>query len=105
MIGFETAVAVVLDLVRSGEITPIEWVRRLSTTPARILARPGGTLEVGSVADVTLIDPEREWVYDPAKGYSRSRNSPWAGHTLTGRPVATFVDGCLVYDVERGVLA
>ena len=105
MIGFETAVAVVLDLVRSGEITPIEWVRRLSTTPARILARPGGTLEVGSVADVTLIDPEREWVYDPVKGYSRSRNSPWAGHTLTGRPVATFVDGRLVYDVERGVLA
>jgi len=104
MIGFETAVAVVLDLVRTGEISPIEWVRRLSTNPARILARPGGTLALGSVADVTLIDPLREWVYDPAKGYSKSRNSPWAGQKMTGRPVATFVAGRLVYDVDRGVL-
>ena len=104
MIGFETAVAVVLDLVRCGEIAPLELVRRLSTQPARILARPGGSLEVGAVADVTLVDPERSWLYDPAKGYSKSQNSPWAGCTLTGRPTHTFVDGRLVYDVERGIL-
>ena len=53
---------------------------------------------------MALIDPERSWIYDPVKGYSKSRNSPWAGQTLTGRALATWVDGQQVYDVERGVL-
>jgi dihydroorotase len=104
LIGFETAVAVVLDLVRSGEITPLELVRRLATNPARILNRPGGSLAVGAPGDVVVVDPDRRWTYDPIKGYSKSRNSPWAGETLTGRPVATLVDGCVVYHVDRGVL-
>ena len=79
MIGFETALAVVLELVREGELTPLELMRRLSTNPARILRRPGGSLAPGSPGDVVVIDPERRWTYDPAKGFSKSRNSPWAG--------------------------
>jgi dihydroorotase len=104
LIGFETAVAVVLDLVRQNEISPLELVRRLSTNPARILNRPGGELSVGCPADVVVVDLERRWTYDPAKGYSKSRNSPWAGRDLEGRVVATIVDGGLVYHVDRGVL-
>jgi dihydroorotase len=104
MIGFETAVAVVLDLVRAGEISPRELVRRLSTNPARILRIPGGSLAVDLVADVVIVDPERVWKYDPAKGHSKSVNSPWAGHTLKGRVTHTIVGGQLVYDVERGIL-
>jgi dihydroorotase len=53
---------------------------------------------------VVVIDPERSWVYDPAKGFSKSRNSPWAGQTLTGRVLATLVGGRLVYHADRGVL-
>ena len=105
MIGFETALALVLDLVRQGELTPLELVRRLATNPARILRRPGGSLAPGVPADVVVVDPEQRWTYDPAKGFSKSRNSPWAGQTLTGRARLTFVAGRLVYDVERGVLA
>jgi len=104
MIGFETTFPVVLDLVRSGELSPLELMRRLSTNPARILKRPGGSLAVGAPADVVILDPERLWTYDPAKGYSKSRNSPWAGQAMTGRTIATIVKGRLVYDVERGVL-
>ena len=104
LIGFETAFPVVLDLVRSGELSPLELMRRLSTNPAKILKRPGGSLEIGAPADIAILDPETSWVYDPAKGYSKSRNSPWAGQTLTGRAIATIVGGRLVYDVERGVL-
>jgi dihydroorotase len=104
MIGFETAAAVTLELVRSGDLTPLEWIRRLSTNPARILGRSGGSLGEGRTADVTIVDPERVWVYDPAKGCSKSRNSPWAGRSLTGRVVATLVEGRRVYDVERGPL-
>ncbi len=104
LIGFETAFPVVLDLVRSGELSPLELMRRLSTNPAKILDRPGGSLAIGAAANVAILDPDRSWTYDPAKGYSKSRNSPWAGHTLTGRAIATIVGGWLVYDVERGVL-
>jgi dihydroorotase len=105
MIGLETAVAVVLDLVREGLLTPLELVRRLSTNAARILRRPGGSLARGEPADVVVVDPERRWTYDPAKGFSKSRNSPWAGKSLRGRAVATVVGGRLVYDADRGVLA
>ena len=104
MIGLETAAAVTLELVRAGVLTPLEWVRRLSTNPARILGRAGGGLGEGQVADVTLLDPARDWIYDPAKGQSKSRNSPWAGQRLSGRVIATFVDGYRVYDVDRGPL-
>jgi dihydroorotase len=104
VLGLETAVPVTLDLVRCEELTPLEWIRRLATNPARIIGRPGGSLEVGAVADVAIVDPERRWVYDPAKGFSKSRNSPWAGQEMIGRAVATLVGGALVYDVERGVL-
>ena len=104
MIGFETAVPVTLDLVRTGELAPLAWVSRLSTQPARIIAREGGSLEAGAVADVVVVDPEASWIYDPTKGYSKSHNSPWAGSTLTGRVTHTFVGGRLVYDVLRGVL-
>jgi dihydroorotase len=104
LIGFETAFPVVLDLVRNGELSPLELMRRLSTNPARILKRPGGSLEVGAPADIAVLDPDASWTYDPAKGYSKSRNSPWAGKTLRGRAIATIVGGRLVYDVERGVL-
>jgi dihydroorotase len=104
LLGFETACAVVLDMVRKGEITPLELVRRLSTNPARILDLPGGSLAVGSPGDVVVVDPTRRWIYDPAKGYSKSRNSPWAGQELEGRVVATLVEGRLVYHVDKGVL-
>jgi dihydroorotase len=104
ILGLETAVPVVLELVRSGELTPLEWVQRMSTNPARILKRPGGRLAPGAPGDVVVIDPERRWTYDPAKGFSKSRNSPWAGRELVGRAVITLVDGRMVYHVDRGVV-
>jgi len=104
ILGLETAVPVVLELVRAGELSPLEWVRRCSTNPARILKRPGGRLAVGAPADVVLIDPERRWTYDTAKGFSKSRNSPWAGKEMVGRAVVTLVGGRLVYHVDRGVV-
>jgi len=104
VIGLETALAVVLSLVRNGELSPLELVRRLSTNPAKLLRCKGGSLMLGAPADIAVIDPEITWTYDPLKGYSKSRNSPWAGQELRGRVVSTYARGKHVYDVERGVL-
>ncbi len=104
MLGLETAVAVSLELVREGVLSPIEFIRRLSTNAAKLIGIEGGRLSAGGPGDVTLIDPEQEWVYDPADGFSKSRNSPWTGASLTGRVLATVVDGRVVYHQGRGVL-
>jgi len=105
VLGLETAFGVVNDMVRQGEISPLELMRRMSTTPARIFGLEGGSLSSGSVADLVILDPETAWVYDPTEGFSKSRNSPWGGSELTGQVFATFVAGRLVYQAGRGVLA
>ncbi len=103
ILGLETAFAVVMELVRAGEFSPLELVRRLSTNVARVLGCSGGSLAEGEPGDVVIVDPLRAWTYDPAKGYSKSRNSPWAGRSFEGRVIATAVEGNLVYHADRGV--
>ncbi len=104
VLGLETALPVSLDLVRQDVLSPLQLMRVLSTNAAQLLKQPGGSLAIDAVADVVVIDPEVEWIYDPIKGYSKGVNSPWAGETMKGRAVATIVDGRLVYDIDRGVL-
>ena len=92
MVGLETALPVVLSVL--GE----QWeliAERMSRTPARIsgLAGHGGSLAVGEPANLTLVDPAARRVVDPAELTSRSRNTPYAGITLPGRIVATFLRG------------
>ncbi|HYB52445.1 MAG TPA: dihydroorotase, partial [Thermoanaerobaculia bacterium] len=58
---------------------------------------PGGSLAAGAPADVTLFDPSAAWRVEPASFRSLSRNSPFAGWELTGRPAATIVGGRIVW--------
>jgi dihydroorotase len=104
ILGFETAYPVVMELVRDGEITPLALMDRMSLGGCRILGVPGGSLEVGADADVVVLDPETIWKYDPANGYSKSRNSPWAGREMVGQVAYTLVRGNVVFDRQRGVL-
>ncbi len=104
VLGLETALAVVLELERSGALSASALVAALTVKPAEVFGLPVGRLARGAPADITIFDPARKWVYDPARGYSKSRNSPWAGRELQGRVVATLVDGAPVYHVDRGVL-
>ena len=102
-LGFETALRVVLELVRSGALTPLQLVASLaleSRARDRPAAGPARARRAGG-RDV-LHRPRQRWVYDPAKGFSKSRNSPWAGRELHGRVLHTVVNGRLVYqqDVE-----
>jgi dihydroorotase len=80
-------------------------VEMMSLKSAQLLRIDGGTLEEGSRADITLIDPNMEWTVDPAKFISKSRNSPFAGRRLKGRAVLTIVAGEVVFDGRTGARA
>jgi dihydroorotase len=98
IIGLETALAlVVTELVETGILDYPTLVDRMATRPARLFHLPGGTLTEGSVADVTVFDPKREWKVDPSRFLSKGRNTPYAGRTLRGRALYTIVDGRVVY--------
>jgi dihydroorotase len=100
IIGLETAVPLVLELVRSGVLSPSVFVERLSAGPAALFGLPGGTLGEGAPADVTVIDPEAAWTCEPGALRSRSHNTPFAGRALRGRAVLTVVGGAIVYSAE-----
>lgn len=92
--GLETAVPLVVDrLVLSGIIDWMKMAETMSTNPAKILGVPGGTLQEGSIADVTIIDPECERSVDPRGFMSKGQNTPFTGWRLTGAPYATIVNG------------
>ena len=99
VVGLETAVTLLLDrLVRPGLLSVATLVSRLSRDPARLLRLPGGSLGAGAPADLTLIDPDGAVTIDPARFKSRSRNTPFAGWTATGRPWKTIVGGTVVWE-------
>jgi dihydroorotase len=99
IVGLETAVGLLLDrLVKPGVLPLGTLVSRLSRDPARLLGLPGGSLAPGAAADLTLLDPAAEWTVDPAKFASRSRNTPFGGWTVTGRPWKTIVGGGIVFE-------
>ena len=98
IIGLETALAVsVTNLVETGHIDFRTLVDKMSCAPARIFGLPGGSLGKGSVADVTIFDPEREWDVDPTEFRTKGRNTPFAGMRLRGRAVCTIVGGRVVH--------
>ncbi len=94
IVGLETTVSLCLDrLVRPGLLSLARLVELLSAAPARLLKLPGGTLQKGSVADLTLLDLERRVTVDPDSFRSKSRNTPFAGWQATGAPAGTFLAG------------
>ncbi len=98
IVGLETALGVVLTrVVGEGVIDLPTMVERMSCQPARAFGLPGGTLDVGSVADITVFDPEERWTVDPKAFASKSRNTPFAGWELVGRPRRTIVGGRTVW--------
>ena len=101
IVGLETALPLSLRLIEEGVLTPADWVRRLSATPAKILAVAGGTLQRGAVADVTIVDPQGEWRVEASSLKSRSKNSPVLGWPMKGRAIVTIVGGRVVHEVAR----
>jgi dihydroorotase len=98
IVGLETTLALVLALVHAGVLAVAAAIRALTIGPARALGIAAGQHATGSIADVTLIDPEAHWTVEPATFRSRSRNTPFAGRAMRGRAVAVCLGGRIVDD-------
>jgi len=98
IIGLETELALsLMQLYHSGRLKLPELIAKLTVAPAKLLSLSKGTLTPGADADVTILDPDREWVFDKAQCASKSLNSPFFGWTLKGKAVGTIVGGRKVH--------
>ncbi len=98
IVGLETALPLSLALVDKKVLTPSRLIETLTSAPAKILGIERGSLSQGAVADVTIIDPEAEWVIDPSKFRSKGKNTPFGGWKVKGRADVTIVKGRVVHE-------
>lgn len=94
IVGLETSFALSYTyLVKTGILTPLELINKMSTKSAEILDINRGTLKVGSIADIALFDVTNEYEIKEEDFKSKSHNSPFIGMNVYGRTVQTFVAG------------
>jgi dihydroorotase len=109
--GFETALASLIKLVHSGDISVNLLIAKLTAAPAGIIgSRFGklGTLSIGNSADITIFSPDAEWTVDTEKFLSRGKNTPLNGMKLKGKVMAAIYNGNTVFkdnSVKLGVKA
>lgn len=97
-IGMETSFAAAYTaLVKGGVLSEAELIRKMSVNPARILKTYGGTLTVGTPADLMLYQ-EESWTVDPDKLHGKSKNTPFKGMTLAAKVKLTIFNGRIVFD-------
>ncbi len=104
MLGLETELAVFLKILlhQRKACTLPQVIAMLTVNPARLLGLDRGTLSLGAIADITILDPDLAWKYDKNDSPSLSRNTPFHGFSLRGRAVQTIVDGKTVWNLENG---
>jgi dihydroorotase len=96
--GLETELALsLMQLVHTKRISLADLVAKYTVNPARLLNLNKGTLSAGADADVTILDPDREWIFRAEGSASKSKNSPFSGWKLKGKAVATIVGGKKVW--------
>ncbi|HWD92773.1 MAG TPA: dihydroorotase [Verrucomicrobiae bacterium] len=92
--GLETELALsLMQLYHSKRLSLSDLIAKYTVAPARLLNLKKGTLSVGADADVTVFDPGLEWRFDRAASASKSKNTPFHGWTLKGKPIWTIVAG------------
>lgn len=99
IIGLESALSLSLALVREGLITKNRLVELMSVNPVNILGVQGGSLGVGDVADITVIDPEARFEFTKEMIRSKSKNSPFLGMTMQGRAALTLLEGRITHNL------
>lgn len=99
IIGFETALpATITKLVDEGHINYLDMVRLMSYSPAKLLGIDRGEIKLGAVADLTVFDPNKEYIYEKEMIVSKSKNTPFIGKKLKGEVKFTIVNGDIKYE-------
>jgi dihydroorotase len=101
MIGLETALPLVLDLVRAGVIDLVRAVALMTNQPARVFGLAAGGLAPGAPADLALLDLDMAWTVDDAAIRSRSHNTPFLGRAMRGGALLTLLGGRPTFDRNR----
>lgn len=98
IVGLETSVALtVTNLVKKGYLTPMQMAAKMSYNPAKVLGIPKGTLDEGKIADITIIDPDKEYTIDANTFESKGKNTPFDGYKVSGEVEYTILNGKIVY--------
>ncbi len=97
IVGLETAFSLTLGLVEEGVLSLEQAVEKLTSAPAAAFGLKKGTLAVGADADVVIVDQQAQWVVDPGKFRSKSRNTPFVGWKVKGQVLTTIVGGQVVF--------
>ena len=97
--GFETALGCLMSLVHEGKIDLTMLLSKLTCEPAKVIGRSGelGTLKAPPPANITILDPDREWIVDSRNFASKGKNTPYDGYKFKGKVMATLVGGEVVY--------
>ena len=102
IVGLETAFPLMYTtFVKTGKMTLKQLIDCMSTKPATIFNLPYGKLEVGAVADITIIDLDKEMEIDSTQFLSKGKNTPFNGYRVAGWPVMTLVGGKVIYKDEQ----
>ena len=88
-----------MSLVHRGKMDLATLISKLTYEPAQIIKGAGlpGSLEIGSLADITIFAPDVKWRVDPQQFASKGKNTPLAGTLLKGKVITTIVAGKIVY--------
>jgi dihydroorotase len=97
--GLETALGCLMSLVHQGKISLTQLISKLSCEPAKVIGRNGelGTLKAGAPANITIFDPDREWIVNSRNFASKGKNTPYDGYQFKGKVMATIANGKIVY--------
>lgn len=98
VVGLETSLAVTLtQLYHTKKATLSKIVELMSVNPRKVLGLKAQPFSVGSIADITIVDLDREWTVVPEKLKSKSKNTVFKGEILKGKAVFTISDGKIIY--------
>ena len=96
--GLETELSLsLMQLYHAKRMSLTELITRFTTGPAALLKLSKGTLKPGADADVTVIEPDAEWVFQRGDSASKSKNTPFHGWPMKGKAVMTIVGGKVVW--------
>ena len=96
----ETALGSLMSLVHTKALSLPVMIEKLTASPAKFLGLNIGTLKPGFSADITIIDPDLDWVVDPSKFTSKGKNTPFSGKSLKGSVITTIYQGEIVYETS-----